>query len=141
LVSPNSGGPPLNVLGFNEYKQKVAENPSGGQDPANYAIFAQKLYVYPYPAVGDIFNVYYYMLVPEISGSVASNIFTTYHPDALLYASCLEGSRFIVEDERIPTWNDAYGQAIDASNLVAKQSKMGSTPLKRQISLYKQNVR
>lgn len=137
LVSPATGGLPLDVLAFNEYKTLVAGNNSGGQAPINYAIEGQKLYIYPVPVVGDIFDFYYYAMVPEITILAPSNIFTQYHPDMFIYASCLEGTRFIVEDERIPIWNDAYNQGLVSSDNVAKNSKMGSTPLKRQIKLYK----
>jgi hypothetical protein len=77
------------------------------------------------------------MQVLEISSANNFNVFTVNHPDLLLYASCLEGSRFIVEDERIPVWNDAYNQGLINANLVAKQSKLGSVPLKRGVNLYK----
>jgi hypothetical protein len=138
LVSPVVGDLPLDVLAFNEYKKYVASNSAAGQTPTHYSIEGQKLYVYPLPAVGDVFDFYYYVFVPEIaSGSQETNIFTDHHPDMLLYASCLEGSRFIVEDERIPTWNSAYNQGLDSSNGVAKNAKMGSTPLKRNITLYR----
>lgn len=141
LVTPNTGSEPLDVVAYNEYKKLVALNSAGAAPPINYAIQNQLLYVYPYPGVGDIFNISYYMMVPELSLAISTNIFTDHHPDALLYASCLEGARFIVEDERIPIWNNAYNLALDTSNNVAKNAKMGSTPLKRQINLYRQNVR
>lgn len=138
LISPASGGLPLDTLAFNEYKTLLGTNSSGGQRPfSNYSIEGQSLYIYPIPTVGDVFDFYYYMMVPEISDSVASNVFTQYHPDILLVAACLAGSFFIVEDERIPTWERAYNGALDSINGVAKNAKMGSTPLKRNITLYR----
>jgi hypothetical protein len=140
LVTTVSTAKPLDVLAINEYYDYVNKGYTSG-DPRWYTIEALSLNTLPYAADGEMLELYYYVKVPEISESNPDNIFTTYHPDALLYASCLEGSRFIVEDERVPMWNDAYNQALDNANLVAKQSKLGSTPLKRQISLYSQNVR
>lgn len=135
LVVSDENPEPLDVLAFNEFVKLTASDASGM--PTNYAIEGQKLYMYPYPSEGSGVTLYYYAQVPEISTSQQSNVFTDHHPDILIYGSCLAGSLFIVEDERVPTWEKAYEITLDSINGVAKNSKLGSTPLKRNITLYR----
>jgi hypothetical protein len=134
---------PLEARAFNEYQKSIADLYGDGQaispqseKPCEYAIESQSLYIAPYPAAASIITVYYYVLVPPISVSLNNNIFTDHHFDVLLYASCLEISRYIVEDERVPLWEQAFQDAIASVNGVAVKSKMGSTPLRRVVGAY-----
>jgi hypothetical protein len=72
-------------------------------------------------------------MVPRISENRDSNIFTEYHSDALLYAACLEAASYMVEDERIPTWQSAYVGAVKGANIEPGDIKKGSTPLVRRV--------
>jgi len=135
---------PLGSLAINEFQSLVANNSINGgllgnNGPAFYCIEGQALNVFPYEVDGAQLTLYYYMQVPELSAIIPSNIFSQYHPDMLLFAASLEASKFIVEDERVETWNSAYNLALVNSNDVAKNAKLGSTPLKRQITMYANN--
>jgi|SRR5215471_2551236 len=129
---------PLEVQAFNEYQLKVSELYGQGVAPSPtselpcwYAIESLSLYVAPYAAADSTLTVYYYKQITPISPTNDSNVFTQKHFDCMLYASCLEVSRFIVEDERIPVWQTAYDDAIAKINSTAVRSKLGSTPLRR----------
>lgn len=86
-----------------------------------------------YPAIGDgvTVTIDYYVKVPVISVSVATNIFTTEYSDLMLYAALVEGSNFIVEDDRGGLFESKYQAALEASNQKPKKVKLGSTPLRR----------
>jgi len=145
LVVSDQNSVPLDALAINEFQKLVAEAVQGSTSvtqnsrPLFYAIENQALNIFPYPTGGSNIILSYYMQVPELSVSVPTNIFSLYHADALLYGGCLEVSRLIVEDERIPMWEQSYAQALIDSNDTAKNSKMGSTPLKRQITMFASN--
>jgi hypothetical protein len=65
---------------------------------------------------------------------LASNTFTTRHEDILLYAACLAAAVYQVEDERVPLWKSEYERIKSEINSASPKIKMGSTPLRRQIT-------
>lgn len=135
LITAQPYDQPLLAWAFNELVAAKAEVAAGGRDnPAqktHYAIQAQKVHTFPTAATGDVLTIYYYGIVPPLSVSVPTNIFSTYHEEALLYASLVAASQFISEDERTPGWVQLLNQAVTSINDASKGSKMGSTPLVR----------
>jgi hypothetical protein len=144
LVVSSQNKLPLTVLAVNEYQKLVAIASQGdatpsNNNPTNYAIENQKLFIFPFPVSGSYVTLSYYMMVPNLNATtVDTNVFTQHHADLLLFAACAELSKFIVEPENVGTWESSYQNALAASNMTAKNSKMGSTPIKRQITLYAQ---
>jgi hypothetical protein len=132
LVSVRGIGP-LDVDAINEIQISIQTNPDPGDTPMYYSIDAGSLYVYPGLGEGSIIDFFYYCKVPELSTEVDTNVFSIDHPDALLYAACLEAAPYMVEDERIPIWENKYVTAVAVANDIPNRIKMGSTPLKRQI--------
>ena len=143
VLSSGQNGQPLLGLPFNEYQKRVGNSyvdgaPYWGEPdhPWFYSIEAMQLYVWPPAAATSALELSYYKIVTPLGAGVESNEFTDHHPDLLLYAACLEVSRFIVEDERIPVWQQAYEAGVLRANEEAKAAKMGSTPLRRMVNLY-----
>jgi len=143
LITGGTYGKNLRALAFNELINMNAAIASGDastdtQEFHYYAIQGQKLYTVPMPAAGDVFKVFYYQLVPSLSEAppVDTNIFSEYHSEALLYTSLVAASQFISEDERTSTWATLATNAVNTINEASKGSKMGSTPLVRQFSVY-----
>jgi len=132
LVSVQGVGP-LDVAALNEYVAK-AQNPNNTYYvPRIYSIDANKLYIWPWPAEGDIVDIHYYEKVPLLSATINSNTFTLKHPDLLLYASSLEAAPYMVEDERIPVWESKYMTGVLIANAASNKIKLGSTPLLRRV--------
>lgn len=96
-----------------------------------FAIDAGTIILWPTLVDGTVVAIDYFVKVPEISVSLASNIFTTNYSDLLLWASLVEGSLFIVEDERGAIFEAKYQTALKAANENPKKVKLGSTPLRR----------
>ena len=96
-----------------------------------FAIDAGTIILYPALVDGTVVAIDYFVKVPEISVSVSSNIFTTSYSDLLLWASLVEGSLFIVEDERGAIFEAKYQAGLKAANENPKKVKLGSTPLRR----------
>jgi hypothetical protein len=118
----NSSLPPIDTTPYN--------------GPAFYAVEGQKLYIFLKPGVGDVFQVFYYQKVTQLSNSINSNIFSQYHEEALLYASLAAAAPYMVEDDRIAVWQTQLDNAVASINDVANKAKMGSTPLRRRITTY-----
>lgn len=134
LVTPR-GSLPLKAKALNEYKTFISENSSASTEPSVYCVNARKLNIWYPPAIGDIIDIDFYESIPNLSDSVATNIFSLHHPDALLYAALLEATPFIVEDERLETWSTFYNNIREAINVTADRANKGSTPLQREIKV------
>lgn len=96
-----------------------------------FAVDAGTIILYPTISNGVTVTIDYYEKVPEISVSVASNVFTTDYADLMLWAALVEGSNFIVEDDRATLFEGRYQLALEQSNQKPKRVKLGSTPLRR----------
>lgn len=137
LVSIPTVGP-LDVVSINEMKKLLEENPgSEGTTPKKYAIDAGKLYIYPEMAAGEVIDFFYYKKIPYLSTTppVGSNVFSSDHPDALLYASLLAAAPYMKDDEDTAAWSASYLAALSTGNSVSNRIKLGSTPLKREIKV------
>lgn len=144
LVVPGQNELPMDVVPINEFTRLVSEGiqtgvQSGPQAYGFYNIDANMMNMLPMPAKGAYPTIYYYFTVEPISDTVPSNVFTEYYSDALLWAACVEASMFIVEDERAGTYENKYLAALETANNKPKRVKMGSTPLRRQVSVYGSN--
>lgn len=146
LLVPAPNAFPMNALAINEFvgllaaqNSNMAVGTAAVQNPwlwntmGNYAIDANNLYMNPITPDNSYVTLYYYVEVPPISSTLDSNIFTDNNSDALLYASCLEGSAYIVEDERLVMWQSKYADAVLSANSQGGKIKLGSTVLKRSI--------
>jgi len=86
-----------------------------------------------YPNIGDNVDVIidYYVKVTPVDGTLDTNLFTANFSDLMLWAALVEGSNFIVEDDRAQLYEAKYQQALEATNQQPKKVKFGSTPLRR----------
>lgn len=72
--------------------------------------------VAPTPDAEYPFEILYYELPPLLSTEVQSNWITEYAPELLLYASLLEATPFLKNDERIQVWQGMYDRAAAMLN-------------------------
>jgi hypothetical protein len=113
-------------------KGEIINLAAAGDDAERYfAIDAGQIILWPMPADGTDVTIDYYMKVHHVSDAEPLTIFTTSYPDLMLWASLVEGSNFIVEDERVQLFEARYQAALEASNQKPKRVKLGSTPLRR----------
>lgn len=148
LVVPGVGLPPMDVSALNEFQKLLAlqkfstgvlfvtnDNPATGF----FTIDANTLSMIPVPVDGAYVTLFYYFEVTPIGPTVDSNVFTQFYPDALLWAACVEASAFIVEDDRAGMYEQKYQNALGVANNKPKRIRLGSTPLRRQITMYAGN--
>lgn len=64
---------------------------------------------YPYEAV-------YYEQPALLDGTNQTNWWTEYAPNAILYATLLEATPFLKNDDRIPVWEGFYNRSVAALN-------------------------
>jgi len=124
----------LDVAALNEYVDKAQDLNHTDYTPQLYNIDHGQLFIWPWPAENAVVDIYYYEMVPPLSPTVNANTFSRKHPDLLLHAASLEAAAYMVEDERIPVWESKYAAGVIVANGNVSKIKMGSTPLKRQIT-------
>ncbi|MEN9419323.1 MAG: hypothetical protein RI988_2943 [Pseudomonadota bacterium] len=100
-----------------------------------FAIDAGQIILWPTLVDGTVVAIDYYVAVPPISVSVSSNVFTTSYSDLMLWACLIEGSNYIVEDDRAALFEAKYLSALKAANENPKRVKLGSTPLRRTLRI------
>lgn len=55
----------------------------------------------------------YYKLLPSLSASNTSNWFITNAPELLLYGALLEAQPFLMNDKRLPVWQQMFGESME----------------------------
>jgi hypothetical protein len=70
----------------------------------------------PTPDQNYPFEILYYELPPLLDDSVQTNWITEYAPQLLLYATLVEATPFLKNDERIPVWQNMYDRAAAMLN-------------------------
>ena len=72
--------------------------------------------VSPTPDQAYPFEVLVYQLLPLLDDANQTNWLTEYAPQVLLYASLLEATPFLKNDERIAVWQSMYDRSAQALN-------------------------
>ena len=72
--------------------------------------------IVPSPDLAYPFEVLYYELPVLLDDANQSNWLTEYAPELLLYASLLETTPFLKNDDRIPVWQQMYDRAASTLN-------------------------
>jgi hypothetical protein len=72
--------------------------------------------VSPTPDQAYPFEVLVYQLLPLLDDANQTNWLTEYAPQVLLYASLLEATPFLKNDERIGVWQQMYDRSAQALN-------------------------
>jgi hypothetical protein len=72
--------------------------------------------VAPTPDAAYPFEVLLYQLLPLLDDANQTNWLTEYAPQVLLYATLLEATPFLKNDERIQVWQQMYDRAAQALN-------------------------
>lgn len=95
-----------------EYCRQFWPDDSEEGDPQFYADYNYDHYiVVPTPRFAFPFEYNYYELPALLDDINQTNWVTEYAPNLLLYASLLEATPFLKNDDRIPTWQQMYERA------------------------------
>jgi hypothetical protein len=92
---------------------------SGAEIPRDISVAGSNFIFGPYPGNYTIEGIYYTRLT-SLSDSNATNWFTTYAPDLLLFGALLQAEPFLKNDRRLATWQVMYQSAFDS---VANEEK------------------
>jgi hypothetical protein len=100
-----------------EYIRSYWPNRAQTETPQFYADYDYNNWIVaPTPDAAYPFEVLVYQLLPLLDDASQTNWLTEYAPQVLLYASLLEATPFLKNDERIPIWQQMYDRSAQALN-------------------------
>ena len=100
-----------------EYARTYWPNESENEQPVFYADYNYTNWlILPPPDLPYPFEVLYYELPVLLDDENQTNWLTDYAPQVLLYASLLEATPFLKNDERIPVWQQMYDRSAAMLN-------------------------
>ena len=100
-----------------EYLRNYWPDPTQTDTPTFYADYDYRHWLLvPTPATNQTLEILYYEQPRFLGPEFQTNWITEYIPDLLLYASLLEATPFLKNDERIQTWQTLYDRAAQAVN-------------------------
>jgi hypothetical protein len=100
-----------------EYLRSYWPDESQTAEPVFYADYNYTNWlIAPTPDAAYPFEVLYYELPVLLDDENQTNWLTDYAPQLLLYASLLEATPFLKNDERIPVWQQMYDRAAAMLN-------------------------
>jgi hypothetical protein len=113
-VSMTLNGQPIFVRSY-EYLRSYWPDPAATGTPEFYTDYDYNHWrIVPTPAATGTLEVSYYELPALLDDSNTTNWLTEYAPNLLLYATLLEASPFLKNDERVATWQAFYQEAAQA---------------------------
>lgn len=78
------------------------------------------------------FELEYIAKVPALGDDQPTNWLLEEFPDVYIYGAMLQIAPFLHDDQRIPVWTQAYGEAVSAANLSSDRAKGSGTALRLQ---------
>ena len=109
-------------------------NVSGSGNPINYTLVSNNFVLAPRPTGSSTINMTYYKIPKVLSDTNASNEYLDVCPDLLLYASLVESAPFLMNDERLQTWEALYTRGLTSITKSDEQSEFPAQPLAVQIT-------
>lgn len=97
--------------------------------PAVYTVIGQEIQVGPAPDADYEAEMAYYKKFDPLSAGQPTNWLLANAPDVYLYASLLEATTFLMNDERLPLWSAAYENAVRAAEAAEDRAKWGGSAL------------
>ena len=109
-------------------------NSSGSGVPINYTLVSDNFVLAPRPTGSSIINMTYYKIPKVLSDTNPSNEYLEVCPDLLLYASLVESAPFLMNDERLATWEALYTRGLTSITKSDEQSEFPAQPLAVQLT-------
>jgi len=100
-----------------EYIREYWPDETQEATPEFYADYNYSNWVFaPTPDADYPMEVLYYELPPLLDEATQTNWLTEYAPNLLLYASLVEATPFVKDDQRVQLWQTYYDRALAALN-------------------------
>jgi len=95
----------------------------------NYSLMNGAIELIPAPTDDVEIEMVYYGKIPALSSTNTTNWLLTRAPDVYLYGALVHAAPFLLDDQRIQTFNAFYASRIEALNGEAQSSLHSGSPL------------
>lgn len=109
-------------------EEKIKFNVAG--KPLFYTHIGSEMQVVPAPDSAYTSELTYYAKIPALSDSNSTNWLLDYAPDVYLYASLMQASPYLDDDQRLGVWASLYEKAVGALKVQDQRARLGSSSLK-----------
>lgn len=99
---------------------------SGNGMPRRYTVVGDRLFFRPIPSQSYSAVMVYYRKLPILSTTVSGNWFSNNEPELILWASLMEASLFLKDDQRAQIWEARYKQTRDS--ILQAEERSGREP-------------
>jgi len=100
-----------------EYIRNYWPDDTATGTPEFYADYNYSNWIFaPTPDAGYPMEILYYELPPLLDEATQTNWLTEFAPNVLLYASLVEATPFVKDDQRVQLWQSYYDRALSALN-------------------------
>jgi len=98
-----------------------------------YSISGSTLDLWPTPSADsqDVIHIRYQQTIPALGATTETNWLLSSHPDVYYYGLLLQCEAYIVNDERIPLWKQAFDEAVAELSEDGRKRRYGASPLVR----------
>tara|TARA_A100001391_G_scaffold173142_1_gene135011 strand:+ start:282 stop:902 length:621 start_codon:yes stop_codon:yes gene_type:complete len=115
-ISMTVDGTPIQTRSY-EYLRNYWPNEAQTASPQFYADYDYANWlIAPTPNAASTLEVLYYEQPALLGPNLQSNWLTDYAPELVLYASLLEATPFLKNDERVQLWQSLYDRCAQAFN-------------------------
>ena len=127
---------PVTNLNFKTVSQFYRLGSSGTTGvPINYTLVSDNFVLAPRPVTSPtVINMTYYKIPKVLSATNPSKEYLEVCPDLLLYASLVESAPFLMNDERLQTWEALYTRGLTSITKSDEQSEFPAQPLAVQLT-------
>lgn len=101
---------------------------------AFYRHTEQKFQFLPAPSNkhGSRIVIEYLAEVSKLTDQAPTNWLLDKYPDIYLYSALLAATSYLHDDQRIPLWSQAYGEAVSAANMASDRADYSGSALRLQ---------
>lgn len=97
--------------------------------PRSYAIYDGQISFAPIPSAGSQVSIVYTRRIPALSDTNTTNWLLTLAPEAYLYGSLLAAELYLWNDERLPTFQAFFEDAVANLRADAEKRRWGAAPI------------
>lgn len=95
----------------------------------NYSLMNGAIELIPAPTTDVEIEMVYYGKITSLSDSATTNWLLTKAPDVYLYGALVHAAPFLLDDQRIQTFNSFYSSRIESLNAESQSSLHSGSPL------------
>lgn len=113
-TTPNFVYNPIYLRDYEFCRQYWPQSTATGA-PQYYSDYGyNNILIVPTPDANYPFEFVYQELLQPLSINVQTNYLTNYAPDVLLFATLLQATPYLKDDERIAVWKQAYNEGMES---------------------------